>query len=418
MKHVPWKRLFGFAVSPALSALAPLLILPVISRELGVAAWSAIAIGQSVGLASAVIVAWGWNIIGPTAVASMNPTARNVYYVHSFRVRFVILAGVSVIGSLIVFLTVHHDFLFAALAMAFALALSGLSATWYFVGSGEPLKLLTYEAIPKFIAALVAIPLVIIFHRAEIYPVVLGVFVGLGVFAADRHVRKSRTRVAHNGRDLVQAFMRNGPIASSQLLATTYTSLSVTLVSVGAMGNVVLIASFAAGFRLLNLFQAGLAAIMTGFQGWVAESWNTDVRRHVNTAIAATLSVSFMVAVALGCFLGPTATWLFGDDIVFDSRSSILLAVAFFSYSLTACSALFLLVPSGNTNIIAVATGCASVVAIIAIVWFSSMWGLAGGCAAILLSELVVLAVEAPVIIRVFRTVQASSHGFSRSAGF
>ena len=62
-------RLAGFTGAPILSALAPFIILPVISRIVGPEGWANFSAGQSIGILGMVGVLFGWGVVGPVRVA-------------------------------------------------------------------------------------------------------------------------------------------------------------------------------------------------------------------------------------------------------------------------------------------------------------------------------------------------------------
>ena len=65
-----------YVLVPAMGALIPLLAVPVVTGTFGATAFAALAIGQSVGAAAAVVVDLGWSLNGPQAVARSGPGAR------------------------------------------------------------------------------------------------------------------------------------------------------------------------------------------------------------------------------------------------------------------------------------------------------------------------------------------------------
>ena len=67
MQHV--RRLFGFALLPALSMLASLVLLPFIASRFGSGGWVALSIGQSVGALLSVAIGMAW----PASVGTRGP---------------------------------------------------------------------------------------------------------------------------------------------------------------------------------------------------------------------------------------------------------------------------------------------------------------------------------------------------------
>jgi hypothetical protein len=94
---------------------------------------AAIATGQAVG---AVLIAYGWIVSGPAAVARADAVGRRTEYLESLRTRLVICVPVAAACALVAVLVVRTGQDLAALGSV-STATIGLTASWYFVGTGQ-----------------------------------------------------------------------------------------------------------------------------------------------------------------------------------------------------------------------------------------------------------------------------------------
>jgi len=72
----------GYGSSMVLLAITSLLAIPAMVAASGTHAWGAIAVGQSIGGVAAVIIAYGWGLSGPAAIARADQLARMREYAH------------------------------------------------------------------------------------------------------------------------------------------------------------------------------------------------------------------------------------------------------------------------------------------------------------------------------------------------
>ncbi|MFP3671209.1 hypothetical protein SB717_39705, partial [Priestia sp. SIMBA_032] len=75
------------------------LVLPVLARAGGSAAWVAIGVGQSIGGFLALAVALGLNVQGPTLVALASAEDRPELFARGTRARLLLLVPALVVGA-------------------------------------------------------------------------------------------------------------------------------------------------------------------------------------------------------------------------------------------------------------------------------------------------------------------------------
>ncbi|PTT61478.1 polysaccharide biosynthesis protein, partial [Arthrobacter sp. HMWF013] len=155
-------RLLGFTGLPLLSLVTPFLLLPILARLVGDAGWSSLLAGQAVGTFGATVIAWGWNMQGPVGIAkNQSPHFRAELYRESVRTRLLLcLLVLPVVSFISAFLAVP-ELRLEAVAMSWTTALGGLSVAWYCIGLGKPSLLAKFDTIPRVIATLVAVPIIL-----------------------------------------------------------------------------------------------------------------------------------------------------------------------------------------------------------------------------------------------------------------
>jgi len=90
------RRLVGFMLLPAIAAVSPLIVLPLISREAGPGGWASAIAGESIGTFAAIVIGYGWPAIGPALISiASGIDERARLYRESLVVRL-LLAAVSI----------------------------------------------------------------------------------------------------------------------------------------------------------------------------------------------------------------------------------------------------------------------------------------------------------------------------------
>ncbi|MDF2916284.1 MAG: hypothetical protein K0S70_501, partial [Microbacterium sp.] len=116
----------------AVSAISPLIALPLITRAAGPDGFAEIAIGQALGTLAATIITFGWAVRGPVEAARSSHPAR------VFRASIVVRGANSLLVlplvAVVAAFASHADDHALAIVSALAFSLQGLSLSWYAVG--------------------------------------------------------------------------------------------------------------------------------------------------------------------------------------------------------------------------------------------------------------------------------------------
>lgn len=139
----------GFGVPVLLSGFVQLAVIPVVIAVAGPQVWGQLAIAQAAGAMAAVVVAYGWNLIGPATVAGMPAEQRGEYYFNSLvsRLLLFVLAGLAYWIAVWLILGNTPDFLALALG-GFSLVVGALGGVWFFTGEGSPKRLVLAVTAP------------------------------------------------------------------------------------------------------------------------------------------------------------------------------------------------------------------------------------------------------------------------------
>lgn len=356
-------RLLGFTGLPLLSLVTPFLLLPILSRLVGEAGWSSLLAGQAIGTFGATVISWGWNMQGPVQIAqNLSPAFRAELYRESIRTRLVLsLAVLPVVSFLAAFLAVP-ELRLEAVAMSWTTALGGLSVAWYCIGVGQPSLLAKFDTVPRVIATLVAIPIVLATGLIWLYGVLLVLAVATSLVLFQRWaVPRGRTTFTHwreTAATLKSQMASAGISASGNTYAATPLPIAQAFVDpapAGQFGS----ADTAYRFGLFSVMALG-----NTFQGWVLELGDSSERRRHLLAIWSHVALG-VIGGALLALLGPWATEiLFGPPVRATQLTCLFYGLAFFFISAASPFTRNLLIPFGGEKLILVWTAVSAVLGV------------------------------------------------------
>ena len=130
-----WRGLEYLAI-PALGAVSPLIAIPAITATAGASGWAAIAIGQGVGSAAAVVVELAWGLTGPQRVSRLKGAERGDLYLLALLSKILVFAIVAPFSFYISTLICDDAFSNEAGWAALSACAVGLSGAWFFLGTG------------------------------------------------------------------------------------------------------------------------------------------------------------------------------------------------------------------------------------------------------------------------------------------
>lgn len=391
------RRIIGFAGLPFLSLITPFLFLPVLARVAGADAWLAIAIGQSVGGFLALVVALGYNTVGPSLVAVSADFDRPRLLARSLQARVVLWVPSAAVAMLVAAIISPPSHRLEAALMALALTLTGLSSAWYMIGLGRAGAIAVYEIAPRIVATVAAALIVLAGGAVVWYPVLLigAIVFGVAAYAvrALRGADIARGTWAH----VIDVMRANRSAVAIELSGGAYNSLAVTFV--GASAAAPQAASYVSGDKLYRMGQYSVSALGNALQGWAVEHGSAEFGRRA--------SRSFLLHLALGVLgfaafasLGPWLSGaLFGEAVAIDELTALGFGAATVGISLGTALGRIILVGMGARRAFLASVLLAASIGIPAILVLSSLFGAAGGAWGLAIGELVSVVAQGTAVL-------------------
>ena len=399
---LPWRRLVAFIALPVLSAVVPLSVIPLLVRVLGADGWSSIAIGMSIGAAGSIIVNWGWGVIGPAEVARLDMPGAARLYSLSFFTRLVLFLPVAVICFLLAeFLDQTSGATIAGL-MAVAAASSGLSPAWYFIGIGRAAGVALWDTMPRILAAVAAVPLLLVESSGVWYALsnlffCTGAWVAAGLLISRRGSYGPPSQYWHAG---VASLKQQGSLALSGIISGGYTSLTVAIV--GAV-NFPAVAPFAAADRFRAMGKQGEMAVTNGLQGWVGSSTGADQGTRMLRALITMSGTGLFAGVGFAIVMPIVLPILFGPSVTIEPLVFLFMGVALLMTGVSMSTGLHILAPSRRRHSISLATILGALIGVPAVAVGAAAYGAVGASAGLALAEAVVVGVQLPIAFSILR---------------
>jgi PST family polysaccharide transporter len=399
-------RFAGFTSAPILSALAPFIILPVVSRIVGEAGWANFSTGQSVGILGMVGILFGWGVVGPVRVARAHSEhERAAILRESLRSRLILSALVVPVVAVVTWLVCSDAYRLESVAVAVAMTLGGLTPAWFCIGQGNPRGVMVFDALPKLAASLVAFPILAFSGQVLWYPALLLAFT-IPAFGVHAWLTISEhSHPDHLPRPVRRVLRSLVPTAAIDATGNAYGSTAIPIATAGLSPADA--SAFASADRAYRIGTLAVVAIANAFQAWVLERHSGDVRlRHLAALSAhAVLGAAGGAAIAL---LGPWATGLvFGAQVAAQPVPSALFGVAFFCISLATPLIRNLLIPADRFRIVLVATVSAAIVGLTVMLWGAQLGSAIVIATGVASSEFTALLVLTPAAIVEFRRLPA-----------
>lgn len=390
-RNLAW-RLLGFSGLPLFSVLTPFLLLPVLARSTSGSVWSSVAIGQSIGMLGSLVISWGWTLTGPARIARAPINRRASIYVEALiaRVMILVIASPLIVGVSMILAPAGERSL--AIAMALAVSLNGLSATWYNIGTGHAGNIVIYEAMPRTLATAAAAGILLVTHEAIVYPVFLVIATALGLIVFTRKVAYGHFVSGVRTIDLRRSVRTTASAAVTEIAGGAYSSGAVALTSV-AMPNAQ-VAVYVSGDKVYSVGLLAISALSNALQGWVAEVSGIAARRRMRVSVLAHLAVGTMGGILLALLGRSVTSALFGEDLAAPGTTMSLLGAAFLFVSLNTSVGRHMLIPLGRTRAVLASTATGAAIGVPSIVILGSFAGSTGAAAALALSQLTVLLIQ------------------------
>lgn len=344
-------RLSGFAFFPLLSLVMPLLLLPLIAQIVGQAGVSSVVSGQSIGAFAATALTWGWNFEGPVVIAlAKDSDERARVYLQSMRDRLVLAVFVLPLAALIAAVVAVPGFAVDAVAMALANGLAGLSPAWFCIGLGQPRLLAQYDTIPRFVATLASVPLLLYTRQVWLYVVVLVITTLVALVAFHRRFSPGGAWLPTNPRESLKGIWAQRHAAGINIAASAYASTPAPIATVTSPAAAS--ATLASADTVYRFSLAAVVALGNAFQSWVLDPTASRRRVRQSAALIAHLVIGLVGLLAF-VLLGPWATGiLFGGQTQATTEIAFYYGLAFLFISLGTPLTRNILIPAGRQSTI------------------------------------------------------------------
>lgn len=379
-------RLAGFTGLPLLSLVTPFLLLPILSRIAGEGGWSSIVAGQSVGVFGGAAIAWGWNTLGVVEIAQ-NPAAlrRAEIYRESIRTRLLLCALIFPIVCTLAWQLAAPEHRLSAAAMSLTTAVAGMSPAWFCIGVGKPALLATFDTLPRALATIVAVPVVLLTQEIWLYALILLAAVAISLFIFHLIVVSERGKTFSSWSGTLRSLQRQLAPAATSLSGTTYAATPVPVAQAFLPSSAVAGLGSADTIYRLGLFS--VVALANTFQGWTLEPQRISPQRRHVVAIASHVVLGFSGAIFLVA-LGPlTSEILFGAEVRANEGTCLFYGLSFLFISASSPIIRNLLLPYGRQRLILVWTIISAVFGLSMMVFAATLGWTDGVAMAMAISE-------------------------------
>lgn len=401
--------LLGYLAVPVLNAVSPLLALPAITAMYGGGAWTAIALGQSLGGTAGVVVELGWGLSGTQRVARMSERNR----ARVFATSLVTKAAVAVValGAVVpLAAALAPDFAGVAALIALATGLAVMGGGWIFIGMMRPRLFLFTEVLPR--TALIALSAAAVAAGLSLYTYPLALLLGavISPTAAGFVLRVRFTDlIALGPRRIARVIAMQGHALTTNILSSMYLSLGTTVATLGSVNATLIYASVD---RLKRMVQQVISTQQYVLKGWVGRE--VDPKERIDRAIRATI-----ISSGIGVFCGigfavaaPTAAHVvFSGTVDLPPVAAAIGGANLAVVCASMASGPVLLVALGRLGAIARSAAIGAFVGLPAIFFGAFFFQGNGALAGQLLAELAVLLVQLLAIGRRLREIRREREG-------
>lgn len=399
------KRIAAFAGLPLLASLASFILLPIVARVGGAPVWNALALGQAVGAIAAIVVGLGWPLTGPATVAGTgDESVRRRHYAISFVTRSFVFVGVVPVMALGLALTVKSGFFWVAFFMACAQAAAGLTPAWYCIATGHPGRIAKYDVVPRMVAALGVIPLLLTTGEIVFYPVALLVLGVAGTLLYNAHHSRKEDFQGLTFRPIVREIWALRAGSGITIAAGSYASTPIIIVQL--MASPTGLAAFVSAEKLYRIGLLATAALGNSLQGWVSDFGADHASRRKYSLMA--LSGLGLAGWLVLSVAGPWASsLLFSEALAADFWTCFWFGLSFFLVCVTTSTGAHWLVPAKRMRTVLTSTIAGAAVGVPAMFILASLMGGQGGALGLALGEVVVTAIQVFVVLRLLKDPEA-----------
>lgn len=382
MRHV--KRVSGFLSLPALSLLASLVLLPLISRRFGPSGWVALALGQSIGAVVSVVVGMAWPVIGGNLIARAATTEEKKEIFRVGACSRIIVLSVLLSAAIPLTVALAQSYPWVTAFFMIGVSLNGLSAGWYFEGLGEPKQLILNEGLVRSAGYVVALAGLMLGASLAWYGAVM-IAVGLLMFSLNRWtvMRGSRLWLPGSGKLALRTIQQQSSGTLSRVIQAAFGYGGPMIFSLLAPLQLPL---YSALDQVQKAGSNSLNPLPSAFVSWVGSASPIERPRRMRNSIVFIVTVCIVVVMAW-IPLGPVIIgFLFANNFTMSMAGSLILILAIVAVLICRSLQLLILVPLGRAQLVFASNSATSIVGIILVMIGALTFGALGGIGAWALS--------------------------------
>jgi hypothetical protein len=246
------------------------------------------------------------------------------------------------------------------------MTLGGLTPAWYCIGAAQPRALTLYDAAPKLLASLAALPILLTTSQIIWYPILLATMTCTAVVLHARSVLRGHAPIPRQRGQRRRTLRSLLPTAAIDAAANAYGTTPIPIATAGLSPADA--SSFASADRIYRVGTLAVVAFGNAFQAWVLEPTAVDQVRRQYAALSAhaLLGASGGALIAL---VGPWATaLLFGPAVAADPFVCLCFGIAFLCISTATPLIRNMLIPHGRYRFVLAATLIASSVGLVTMI--------------------------------------------------
>ncbi len=401
------KRIAAFAGLPLLASLASFILLPIIARVGGAPVWNSLALGQAIGSIAAIVIGLGWPLTGPAVVASSGDEAvRRRHYAVSFATRSLVFGCVVPVMALSLALAGNPGYFWVAFLMACAQAAAGLTPAWFCIATGHPGRIAKYDVIPRMVATLGVIPLLLTTGEMIFYPLALLVLGLAGTLLYNVHHTQKVDFQGLTFSTIVREVWALRAGSGITIAAGSYASTPIIIVQLMAASSGS--AAFVSAEKLYRIGLLATAALGNSLQGWVSDFDADHAKRRKYSLMA--LSGLGLAGWLILAIAGPWASsLLFSDVLAADFWTCFWFGLSFFLVCVTTSTGAHWLVPAKRMRAVLTSTIAGAAVGVPAMFILTAFMGGQGGALGLALGEIVVTAIQIRVILTLLKDPDVNS---------
>jgi O-antigen/teichoic acid export membrane protein len=381
------RKLGGFGTSTLVTGLVALFAIPFVVSFAGPMVWGGIAVAQAIAGMAAVLISFGWGVMGPVRIASSRHHERGQLYVDSLVFRLFLLVLVLPPTAYLIAIWAPGNTI-ANICTGTALIIGGIGGYWFYVGEGRAWRLFVVDTIPRCSGTLVGALLLgftgnVIFFAAS---QMAGALLAVSLAAVDilRRHEDYRWRESMVAKRQILSFKEQLPGVLTAVAPSLYMNAPLAVLAGLAPASVPV---YAMADKIIR-FAAGATSPLTQ----VAQSSvpSPDAEKQARNIVLAT-KVSTVGAVTSGLFLALALPWaahlLSAGKIEVPLVVSSAFGVSLAAIVFTEISGLASLMALGRAKTVAISVSLGLCVAVPLVFIFAAFWGAAGAAWALAVSE-------------------------------